>query len=50
MLYKAIIGPAVPAHPELEAFFTGFQLRCENGFSLLEVSLPSISTELTKSS
>jgi len=39
MLYRAIIGPALPSHPEFQAFYEGFKMPCANGFSLLEVSL-----------
>jgi len=38
MLYRAVVGPAQPNHPELQAFFEGFRLPCENGFSTIRVS------------
>ena len=36
MLYRATIGFA---HPEIEAFIKGFELKCPNRFKLSKVSL-----------
>ncbi|EPQ49961.1 hypothetical protein GLOTRDRAFT_123678 [Gloeophyllum trabeum ATCC 11539] len=34
ILYRAIMGPEPPFHPEFEAFCAGFYLPCRNGFTL----------------
>jgi len=38
MLYKSVIGPEFPNHPELQAFMKGFGLPCRNGFTFAQVS------------
>jgi hypothetical protein len=52
MLYRAIVGPALPDHPDIQAFLRGFQLPCYNGFRFTDVSvscviLPSLSSSQT---
>ena len=37
MLYHTIVGPVLPTHSEFEAFFEGFKLETDNGFSMLQV-------------
>lgn len=39
MLYRAIVGPAQPEHPDIQAFLRGFQLPCRNGFRFTDVSV-----------
>jgi hypothetical protein len=48
MLYRAIVGPAQPDHPDIQAFLRGFQLPCHNGYRFTDVRvscviLPSLS-------
>lgn len=38
MLYRAIVGPAQPDHPDIQAFLRGFQLPCHNGYCFTDVS------------
>jgi hypothetical protein len=38
MLYRSVIGPEPPSHPELLAFRKGFELRCHNGLTFFDVS------------
>ncbi|KAF8233802.1 hypothetical protein L208DRAFT_1265141, partial [Tricholoma matsutake] len=33
ILYRAIVGPSQPDHPDILAFLLGFNLPCRNGFS-----------------
>jgi hypothetical protein len=37
MLYRSVIGPEFPNHPELQAFKKGFNLACRNGFNFSQV-------------
>ena len=52
MLYRAIVGPAQPDHPDIQAFLRGFQLPCRNGYRFTDVSvswliLPFLSSSQT---
>lgn len=39
MLYRAIVGPAQPDHPDIQAFLRGFQLPCHNGYRFTDVGV-----------
>lgn len=38
MLYRAVIGPVLPTHPEMDAFIEGFRLDTDSGFSMVQAS------------
>ncbi|KAJ7079268.1 hypothetical protein B0H15DRAFT_804527 [Mycena belliarum] len=37
MLYTAIFGPQPPSHPEYKALFSGMEMFCRSGFTMLEL-------------
>lgn len=39
MLYRGLVGPEPPTHPEIAAFRKGFNLPCSGGFNFSEVSV-----------
>ena len=47
MLYRAIVGPAQPDHPDIQAFLQGFQLPCRNGYRFTNVSIGFFGLHLT---
>jgi hypothetical protein len=42
MLYKSVIGPEFPNHPEIQAFIKGFNLACRNGFNFSQVKQDAV--------